>query len=180
MDWQKLDKEWQAAEPAKEAGGWALVPDGTSCKLVIVDQGPHTKKKKTGDSHSLKTVFEVVEPEEYAGVRIWNYFGLSEERFPYTKRDLAICGWKGDKVSVLWNADDSTLIGKGCVAILGIDADEGTYTDETTGETKKKKKKNIIKVFKETWVMPVSQGQAAAQPPREPDDAGFDPNNPPF
>ena len=177
MSWQDLDKAWNTTEPAAEAGSWKLVPDGTDCHLVVVDQKPHTKKKKGSDSYSVEVVFEVVEPKEFAGVRIWRYFGLGKENLAYMKRDFNLLGWKGDKVSALMNADDSTLIGLGCLAVVGLE--KSSYADATTGEMKEKTK-NIIKVIREGWKMPVSQGQAAAQPPREPDDAGFDPNNPPF
>lgn len=178
MGWEDLDKAWGTVEPAKEAGGFALVPDGTSCKLVIIEQGPHTKKKKTGDSYSIKTIFEVVEPAEYAGVRVWQYFGISEKNLAYVKRDLNILGWKGDKISALMNADNSTLIGLGCLAVLGVDDEESIYIDKTTGEEKKSKKKNYIKVIKEGWRMPRQEAQAQPGAPSEPhedDGTGFKP-----
>jgi len=177
MSWQDLDKAWNTVEPAAEAGSWKLVPDGTDCHLVVVDQKPHTKKKKDGtSSYSVEVIFEVVEPVEFAGVRIWRYFGLGKENLAYMKRDFNLLGWKGDKVSALMNADDSTLIGLGCLAVVGLE--KSTYADATTGEMKEKTK-NIIKVIREGWKMPVSQGQAAASQPADAGD-GFDPNNPPF
>lgn len=176
MGWQELDKAWQTVEPAKEAGGWALVPDGTSCKLVIVDHKPHVTKKSAGDSHSIETIFEVVEPAEFAGVRIWKYMGVSEKNLSYLKRDLTLLGWKGDKISSLMKTDDSSLIGKGCVAILGIE--ESSIPDKTTGEIKQRKK-NIIKVMKEPWTMPRQEAQAGPAPSEPHEDAGGN-YEPPF
>jgi alkaline phosphatase len=74
------------------------------------------------------------------------------------------------------NADDSTLIGLGCLAVVGLE--KSTYADATTGEMKEKTK-NIIKVVRDGWKMPVSQGKASASQPADAGD-GFDPNNPPF
>lgn len=172
MSWQDLDKAWNTVEPAAEAGSWKLVPDGTDCHLVVVDQKPHTKKKKEVTSYSVEVVFEVVEPKEYAGVRIWRYFGLGQENLAYLKRDFTLLGWKGDKISALMNTDDSTLIGLGCLAVVGLE--KSSYADATTGETKEKTK-NVIKVIREGWKMPPSSAAPASHDdgPESPD--GFKP-----
>jgi hypothetical protein len=89
-----------------------------------------------------KVTFEVVSPKEYAGERpskIWHDFWMTVPNVSYLKRDLKILGWDGDRISILSQSDNASLIGLGADVTVGV--------EEYENKDGEKRTKNTIKFF---------------------------------
>lgn len=150
-DLDSIDKAWTGATPAAPGGtGFEPLPAGTKAKVAVMNQKP----ARVGDKQTpvCKVTFEVVEPTEYAGRRVWHDFWITVPNVPYLKRDLAILGWKGGKVSALMEETDASLINLG--AVIEVDVEE--YTDRDGNP----RSKNVIRFFEAPYTPP-APGEAA-------------------
>lgn len=132
---EKLDEAYAKAEAAKQGGGggsFPPIPEGTHVKAVICDQKPAIVGEK--QTAVCKVTFEVVEPEEYAGRRIFHDLWLTVKNAPYLKRDLTLLGWPGEKVTALMEESDSSLMCCGAELMTG---EVEVYTDKNGNERQK-------------------------------------------
>ena len=150
-DLEDIDKAWVGAAPAPAGTGGAYdpLPAGTKAKLAITNQKPARVGQK--NTAVCKVTFEVVEPADFAGRRVWHDFWITAPNVPYLKRDLGILGWKGVKLSQLMEEPDASLINLGAAVELDVE----DYTDRDGNS----KSKNIIKFFEAPFTPPVA-GQA--------------------
>lgn len=138
-DWlNDLDKKYEQAEAADAgSGNFDPIPEGKTVLVIAKEQ----KSDQVGEKGTpvCKVTFEVESPEEYAGKRIWHDFWLTENNFPYLKRDLGEkMGWTG-KPSQLMEASDASVIGLKALATVGVES----YVDKNGND----RKKNIVKFF---------------------------------
>lgn len=138
-----LDAAWKNSEPAKAGGNFEPLPEGTEVSAVVTKQEFRLIGQKA--TPCVKVTFEVTEAVEpmHVGRLIWHDFWLTAPNAPYLKRDLGVLGWKGDRLSILTNPTDASLMQLGAKMKLGIEP----YTDASGNQ----KSKNIIRFFNETY-----------------------------
>lgn len=153
-DLDQMDKDWGGTETAKSGdSGFAPIPEGTEVKAVIMDQKPSLVGEK--ETPVVKVVFEVVEPTEFKGKKIFHDLWITLKNAPYLKRDLETLAWKGEKPSQLMAEDDNSLIMCGALVVTGP-------VEEYLDKNKNKRKKTTISYFKETFEYEAPEG--AEQP----------------
>lgn len=138
-EFEDLDKLWKTTEPAPPGGSsFDPVPDGTEVAVIVTDQ----KFDRVGEKQTavVKVTFEVAEPEQYRGKKVWHDFWLTSNNLKYLMRDLTLLGWRG-LPSQLMKSDDSSLIALAVRVVLGVE--EYTARDGVT-----KKLKNTVAFFK--------------------------------
>lgn len=148
--WDMIDEMWAdnenvpPAEGGTGGGGWTVIPEGTKVKVVAMDQ-KYTEVGQKG-TPVCKVTFEVVAPTQYAGphpVKIWHDFWLTIPNVSYLKRDLEILGWQGEKLSILKQGDDGSMIGLGAEVTVGVEKYQDKHDETRT--------KNVIKFFNATY-----------------------------
>ncbi len=146
-----IDKAWGTQEPAPPGGNYPVIPNGTKgIRVAVIDQkADYIGGNETPD---VKVTFEVVEPENFEGVRIWHDFWITRANVPYLKRDLLTLGWKGEKISALMDPNNADLIGLGA---------EVTVNEEEYEKDGQKRKKNTVRFFDAPWKPPApAEGEA--------------------
>lgn len=164
-----LDAAWKSSEPAKAGGNFDPLPDGTEVSAFVTKQEFKLVGQKA--TPCVKLTFEVGVADEpsHVGRLVWHDLWLTAANAPYLKRDLGVLGWKGDRLSILTDPTDASLMHLGAKMKLGIEE----YTD-AHGVVKKK---NIIRYFNETYKYTPppagSESHAPSGAPAEEDDLPF-------
>jgi hypothetical protein len=85
---ENFNARWDQAPTAHDVGD--ALPAGTY-RALVVDGAVATSRKGT---RSYKVTFQILEPAEHAGRKVFHDFWFSDAALPYSKRDLAKLGIK--------------------------------------------------------------------------------------
>ncbi len=148
-DLSKLDAMWDKVE--QSAPGETMfdpIPDGKLVRVAVVNQEfkriPNEKQTAV-----VKLQLEVQEGQ-YEGKYVFGDLWLTENNAGNLKRDLAILGWKGRKVSQLADPSDTSLMSLGAEIVVKL----RKYNDAQGNE----KVVNDVKYFSAPWTPPSPAG----------------------